>query len=126
MTHRVIQTPQAPHPIGCYSQAIQAGNLVFLSGQVALEPQTGALVVETFEAEIHQVFENLKAVAEAAGASLEKVTKFTIYLTDLNLFPQVNEYMMKTLSQPFPARVTIGVSALPKGARIEVDAILVL
>lgn len=126
MKKKVIQSEQAPSPIGCYSQAIQVGNLVFLSGQIALDPKTNLMVNESFEAEMQQVFANINAVILEAGASFEQVAKFTIYLTDLSRFPLVNEYMHKILAAPFPARVTVGVASLPKSASIEVDAILVI
>lgn len=126
MKKTIIQSEHAPSPIGCYSQAVQIGNLVFLSGQIAIDPKTNEMVTGSFAAEMQQVFSNLEAVISAAGASLAQVAKFTIYLTDLSCFPQVNEYMQKILSTPFPARATIGVASLPKSASIEIDAILVI
>ncbi|MCS5708408.1 Rid family detoxifying hydrolase [Candidatus Berkiella cookevillensis] len=126
MKKTVIQSEHAPSPIGCYSQAVRIGNLVFLSGQIALDPKTNEMVTSSFAAEMQQVFSNLEAVILDAGASFAQVAKFTIYLTDLSCFPLVNEYMQKILSAPFPARVTVGVASLPKSASIEVDAILVI
>lgn len=124
MQKEVISTDNAPAPIGSYSQAIKSQGLVFLSGQIALDPTTGNMNNQSFEAEMTQVFNNLQAVCEASGGSLKNVIKFTIYLTDLSLFPQVNEFMKKILADPFPARVTVGVASLPKNATIEIDAIL--
>jgi len=112
-------------PIGTYSQAIKAGNTVYLSGQIPLDPKTMELV-EGFEAQAVQVFENLKAVAEAAGGSLKDIAKLNIFLTDLGNFATVNEVMSRYCQQPYPARAAIGVAALPKGAQVEMDAILVI
>lgn len=125
MKKTMIQSEHAPSPIGCYSQAVQLGNLVFLSGQIAIDPKTNEMVTDSFAAEMRQVFSNLEAVISEAGASFAQVAKFTIYLTDLSCFPLVNEYMQEILSAPFPARVTVGVASLPKSASIEIDAILV-
>lgn len=118
-----IATNKAPLPIGSYSQATQAGDFVFISGQIALVPESGEMR-ETFSEQIAQVFENLSSVAKEAGSSLSNVTKYNIYLTDLSLFSEVNDYMQANLPQPFPARATVEVSALPKGAQIEIDAVL--
>lgn len=125
MTRSIVQTDQAPRAIGPYSQAVRAGGAVYLSGQVALDPATGELVTGGFEAEARRVFDNLGAVATAAGSSLADAVRLTIYLTDLGQFPVVNKIMAEYFDAPYPARVTIGVAALPKGAQVEVDCILV-
>ncbi|BET25349.1 reactive intermediate/imine deaminase [Limnobacter thiooxidans] len=122
----VVSTPNAPAAIGPYSQAIKLGNLVFTSGQIGLNPATGELVGTSTEAQARQAFSNLKAVAEEAGGSLANVVKFTLFLTDLSEFAQVNAIMQEYVSAPFPARSTVGVASLPKGARFEVEAILAL
>jgi len=124
MTRQIIETSKAPAAVGPYSQAVRLGNLVFLSGQVALEPATGKLVEGGIEAQAHQVIRNLRAVCESAGGSLADIVKLTIYLTDLGNFATVNEVMAATFSTPFPARATIGVAALPLGAEVEMEAIL--
>jgi len=118
-----ITTNKAPLPIGSYSQAVIAGDLVFISGQIGLAPESGEMRV-TFLEQVAQVFENVLSIAKAAGCSLSNVTKYNIYLTNLSLFSEVNNYMQANLPQPFPARATVEVSALPKGAQIEIDAIL--
>lgn len=118
-----IKTSLAPAVIGTYSQAIRAGNTIYLSGQIGIDPVTGQLV-EGVEAQIERVFANLTAVAEAAGTSLDQAVKFTLYLTDLADFPKVNEVMADVLKQPWPARAVVGVASLPRGARIEADAVL--
>lgn len=125
MPHDAIATDQAPKAIGPYSQAIRAGGAVYLSGQIPLDPATGELVGGDFEAQTRRVFDNLRAVAAAAGASLDDAVRVTIYLTDLARFAQVNAIMAAYFREPYPARVTIGVAALPKGAEVEVDCILV-
>ncbi|MCQ4274157.1 RidA family protein [Stutzerimonas degradans] len=125
MSKTVINTDKAPAAIGTYSQAIKAGNIVYLSGQIPLDPKTMELV-EGFEAQAVQVFENLKAVAEAAGGSLKDVVKLNIFLTDLGNFATVNEVMGRYFQQPYPARAAIGIAALPKGSQVEMDAILVI
>jgi reactive intermediate/imine deaminase len=125
MSKTPVHTANAPKAIGPYSQAIAAGGAVYLSGQVALDPATGELVKGGFEAESRRVFENLRAVAEAAGSSLAAAVRVTIYLTDFNQFAVANKVMQEFFSEPFPARVTIGVASLPRGAAIEVDCILV-
>jgi reactive intermediate/imine deaminase len=124
MTRQTIHTDSAPKAIGPYSQAVRAGNLVFLSGQIPLDPATMELVSGDFEAEVRRAFENLKAVVEASGATLDQVVKLTLFLTDLAHFPKVNEVMTAFFKQPFPARSTVGVSQLPKGARFEVECVL--
>jgi len=121
-----IQTSAAPEAIGPYSQAIKSGSLVFLSGQIPLDPSSMEIVSGGITAQTHQVFSNLTAVAEAAGASLNDAAKLTIYLTNLSDFVQVNEIMAEYFSEPYPARATVQVSALPKGAEIEIDAILAI
>ncbi len=126
MAHQVIHTDQAPAAIGAYSQAVKCGRTVYLSGQVALDPKTAAIVAGGIEAEIHQVFKNLAAVAKAAGGSLKNAAKLTIYVTDMGNFPKVNEIMAQYFDKPYPARATVGVAALPKNAQVEVDAVLVL
>lgn len=126
MKRTIIHTDDAPKAIGTYSQAVRCGDTVYLSGQVPLNPQTMALVNDSIESEIHQVFKNLSAVATAAGGNLADIVKLNIYLTDLTHFPTVNEIMAQYFSQPYPARAAIGVAQLPKGARVEADAILVL
>ncbi len=125
MTRRAIATPEAPAAIGTYSQAVAAGGAVWLSGQIPLDPRTMQLVEGDIEAEVRQVFRNLAAVAAASGATLDDVVRFTVFLTDLGDFAVVNRVMEEVLRPPYPARVTVQVSALPKGARVEVDAILV-
>ncbi|MBU0782447.1 MAG: RidA family protein [Gammaproteobacteria bacterium] len=122
----VISTPKAPAAIGPYSQAIKLGNMVFTSGQIGLNPTTGELVGSSTEEQARQAFTNLKAVAEEAGGSLANVVKFTLFLTDLSEFAHVNAIMQEYVSAPFPARSTVGVASLPKGARFEVEAILAL
>jgi reactive intermediate/imine deaminase len=119
-----INTQNAPAAIGTYSQAIQVGNFVFVSGQIPLNPETGELIEGDISQQIDQVFKNLKAVAEAAGASLQNAVKITVYLTDLSHFATVNEIMNGYFEQPYPARAALGVASLPKGAAVEADAIL--
>ena len=126
MDKQIIDTRNAPSAIGAYSQAVKVGHTVYLSGQVPLDPQTMTMVSGTIEEEIHQVFKNLAAVAAAAGGSLKQAVKMTIYLTDLSHFGKLNEIMPQYVDKPYPARVTVGVASLPKGARVEVDAILVV
>jgi reactive intermediate/imine deaminase len=125
MNGSIVSTPDAPAAIGPYSQAVKAGNTVYLSGQIGLDPATMQLA-EGFEAQALRVFENLKAVAEAAGGSLGDAVRVTIYLTDLGNFAVVNELMTRYFAAPYPARATVGVAALPRGALVEVDAVLVL
>jgi reactive intermediate/imine deaminase len=125
MTRQIVSTTDAPAAIGPYSQAVRAGNTVFLSGQIGLDPVTMQLV-DGFEAQTRRVFDNLKAVAAASGGSLADAVRVTIYLTDLANFPTVNEIMASYFAQPYPARATVGVVQLPRGAQVEVDAVLVL
>jgi reactive intermediate/imine deaminase len=126
MTRQIIHTDQAPAAIGTYSQAVKCGNTVYMSGQIPLDPATMQLDNATIEAEIHRVFRNLRAVAVAAGGGLKDVAKLNVFLTDLTHFPKVNEIMSEYFVQPFPARAAIGVASLPRGSRVEADAILVL
>ncbi len=125
MTRKIISTPNAPAAIGTYSQAVQVENFVYMSGQIGLDPAT-MLVVDGIDAQIVRVFENLKAVAEAAGGTLNHAVKFNIYLTDLANFAKVNEVMARYLAQPYPARAAIGVASLPRGALVEAEAVLYL
>jgi reactive intermediate/imine deaminase len=122
----VIETRRAPQAIGTYSQAVRAGDIVYVSGQIPLDPATGILVSGDIEAEIRRVFENLRAIAEAAGGSLQNVVKLTIFLTDMSCFQKVNEIMATFFTPPFPARAAVGVAALPRGARVEMECILSL
>lgn len=126
MSYQVIQTENAPQAIGTYSQAIRVGDTLYLSGQIPLEAKTMELVGGGMEAQVRQVFENLKAVAEAAHGSLAQVVKLNIYLTDLAHFPLVNTLMADYFQPPYPARAAIGVAALPKGAAVEMDAVIYL
>lgn len=125
MSRKIISTPNAPAAIGTYSQAVQVGDFVYMSGQIGLDPATMHMV-DGIEAQIVRVFENLKAVAEAAGATLDQAVKFNIYLTDLCNFAKVNEVMAQYLSQPYPARAAVGVASLPRGALVEAEAVLYL
>jgi reactive intermediate/imine deaminase len=125
MTRKTIHTPKAPKAIGPYSQAIAAGGAVYLSGQIGLDPDSGELVKGGIESEARRVFTNLAAVAEASGASLAAAVKVTIYLVDFGHFAVVNGIMQEFFREPYPARVTIAAAALPRGAAIEVDCILV-
>ena len=122
----IISTDKAPAAIGTYSQAVRVGQTVYLSGQIPLDPATMEMVTDSFEAQAVRVFENLKAVAEAAGGSLADFAKVTILLSDLDYFAQVNEVMARYFSEPYPARAAYAVKALPKGADIEVEAIMVV
>lgn len=126
MAKQIIHTEQAPAAIGPYSQAVRSGDTVYLSGQIPLIPGTGELVTGDIQLQARQVFSNLAAVAKAAGGALGDLVKLNIFLTDLAHFPLVNEVMAETFAEPYPARAAIGVAALPKGAEIEMDAIMVL
>ncbi|UCH39749.1 MAG: RidA family protein [Gammaproteobacteria bacterium] len=126
MAKTIIQTDDAPQAIGTYSQAVKVDNTVYISGQIPLDPANMEVVEGGIEAEITRVFDNLQAVAEAAGGSLADVVKLNIFLTDLGNFPTVNEIMARYFQQPYPARAAIGVAALPKGVGVEMDAVLVL
>ena len=125
MSKTIISTPKAPAAIGTYSQAVKVAETVYLSGQIGLDPLTMQMV-EGVDAQIVRVFDNLKAVAEAAGGSLADVVKLNIYLTDLGNFAKVNEAMATCFTEPFPARTAVGVSALPRGALVEADGVMVL
>jgi reactive intermediate/imine deaminase len=122
----IIQSDQAPQAIGTYSQAVKAGDTVYLSGQIPLDPNSMELVGGDIENQIKRVFENLKAVCEASGGSLQDIVKLNIFLTDLGNFATVNEVMATYFQQPYPARAAVGVAALPKGAEVEMDGILIL
>jgi reactive intermediate/imine deaminase len=126
MTRSIIATDRAPAAIGPYSQAVRVGSTVYLSGQIALDPATGQLVEGGIEAQADRAFRNLAAVVAASGASLAEVVKLTLFLTDLNDFPKVNQVMQAHFAQPYPARSTVGVAALPRGALFEVEAVVVL
>ena len=127
MTSRqVISTSQAPDAIGAYSQAVVAGNTLYISGQIPLDPETMEVIKGDMEAQIRRVFDNLSAVADAAGASLADAVKLTVFLTDLTDFPTVNQVMAEYFDEPYPARAAIGVAALPKGVPVEVEAIVYL
>lgn len=121
---RTITTDKAPKAIGTYSQAVRAGDIVYLSGQIPLVPSSMELAQGDMRAQITQVFDNLKAVAIAAGGTLAHVVKLNVYLTDLAHFPLVNEIMARYFSEPYPARAAVGVAALPKGAQVEMDAVM--
>lgn len=126
MSREIIRTDQAPQAIGTYSQAVKVGQSVYLSGQIPLVPETMQMVEGDMEAQIRRVFDNLEAVARAAGGALSDVVKLNVFLTDLNHFPLVNEVMADYFAQPYPARAAIGVAALPKGAGVEMDAVMYL
>jgi reactive intermediate/imine deaminase len=126
MAKQIIQTERAPQAIGAYSQAVKAGGAVYLSGQIPLDPATMALVEGGMDAQIRRVFDNLKAVAEAAGGGLGDVVKLNVFLADLAHFSLVNTIMAEYFAAPYPARAAIGVAALPRGAGVEMDAIMVL
>jgi reactive intermediate/imine deaminase len=126
MSRDIIHTDRAPAAIGTYSQAVKTGGTVWLSGQIPLDPATMALVEGGMDAQIRRVFDNLAAVAEAGGGSLHDIVKLNVFLTDLAHFPLVNEIMAGYFQPPYPARAAIGVAALPRGACVEMDAVLVL
>ena len=126
MTKQIISTDRAPAAIGTYSQAVRAGDTVYLSGQIPLDPATMTLVDSDIDAQIRRVFDNLAAVAEAAGGGFRNVVKLNVFLTDLGHFARVNDIMAEYFQQPYPARAAIGVAALPRGAGVEMDAVLVL
>lgn len=126
MAREIIHTDRAPQAIGTYSQAVKVGNTVYLSGQIPLVPETVEMVDGDMEAQIRRVFDNLTAVAEAAGGSLADMAKLNIFLTDLSHFPLVNSVMADYFSQPYPARAAIGVASLPRGAGVEMDGVLEL
>ena len=126
MQRQTIHTELAPKAIGTYSQAVRAGDTVYISGQIPLDPATGQLVSGDIEAEIRRAFDNITAIATAAGGSLAQAVKLTVFLTDLVHFPKVNEVMATYFREPYPARAAIGVASLPRGARVEVECILSL
>lgn len=125
MSRSIIETDDAPAAIGPYSQAVAAGDTVYVSGQIPLTPATMELVSEEFEPQVRQVLDNVSAVVRAAGASLDDVVKLNVFLTDLANFQTVNDVMSEYFEAPYPARAAIGVAALPRGARVEMDAVLV-
>ncbi len=126
MSREIISTNQAPQAIGTYSQAVKSGNRVYMSGQIPLMPETMEMVEGDIEAQIRRVFDNLQAVARAAGGDLEDVIKLNVYLTDLGHFPLVNQVMAEYFSEPYPARAAVGVAALPKDAAVEMDGVMEL
>jgi reactive intermediate/imine deaminase len=126
MTKQIITTDKAPQAIGTYSQAVKVGNTVYLSGQIPLDPVTMTLVDGEIDQQIRRVFENLKAVTEAANGNFGDVVKLNVFLTDLGHFSRVNEIMAEYFLEPYPARAAIGVAALPRGANVEMDAVLIL
>jgi reactive intermediate/imine deaminase len=126
MPREIIRTDQAPQAIGTYSQAVKCGSTVYLSGQIALHPETMEIVEGDVEQQIRQVFDNLQAVARASGGSLADVAKLNVFLTDLKHFPTVNQVMADYFSEPYPARAAIGVASLPKEAQVEMDAVIEL
>lgn len=126
MKKTTIQTNEAPKAIGTYSQAVKVANTVYMSGQIPLDPASGEMVAGEIRAQITRVFDNLVAVAKAAGGSLQDVVKLNVFLTDLKNFPLVNEIMAQYFREPYPARAAVGVAALPRGAQVEMDAVMVL
>jgi len=126
MSKQIISTPEAPAAIGVYSQAVRVGNTIWVSGQIPLDPATKELVKGDIEAQIRQVFENLKAIVAAAGATFDDVVKATVFLIDLSHFALVNKVMAEYFREPYPARAAVGVAALPRGAQIEVECIVAL
>ena len=126
MKRQIIQTADAPKAIGTYSQAVRVGDTVYISGQIPLDPVSGQLVSGDIEAEIRRAFDNLKAIAHAAGGSLADVVKLSVFLTDLAHFAKVNEIMATYFREPYPARAALGVASLPRGARVEVECVLSL
>jgi len=124
MTKIIIQTDNAPAAIGTYSQAVRSSNTVYISGQIPLVPETMEFISDEIAAQIHQVFKNLSAIAVAAGGDLNQIAKLNIFLTDLSCFPMVNEIMAEYFQIPYPARAAVGVKELPKGALVEMDAIM--
>jgi reactive intermediate/imine deaminase len=126
MSKQIISTPDAPSAIGTYSQAVRVGNTIWVSGQIPLDPATQSLIVGDIEAQVRRVFENLKAIVVAAGASLDEVVKVTIFLTDLANFALVNRVMAEYFREPYPARAAVGVAALPRNSQVEVECIVAL
>ena len=125
MTKEIIFTQKAPKAIGPYSQAVKAGGFLFVSGQIPINPETGDLIISSIEEQANQVILNLKSICEAAGSGLEDIVKLTIYLTDLGNFAKVNEAMLEYFLEPYPARATVEISALPLGVNVEMDAIVI-
>ncbi|MDA7851256.1 RidA family protein [Gammaproteobacteria bacterium] len=125
MTKEIIFTQKAPKAIGPYSQAVKAGGFLFVSGQIPINPETGDLMTSSIEEQANQVILNLKSICEAAGSGLEDIVKLTIYLTDLGNFAKVNEAMLEYFPEPYPARATVEISALPLGVNVEMDAIVI-
>lgn len=123
---KIISSDKAPRAIGTYSQAVKVGDTVYLSGQIPLVPETMELLTGTVEDQIHRVFKNLAAVAEAAGGSLQDMVKLNVFLTDLSHFPTVNQVMAQYFTEPYPARAAIGVASLPRGAAVEMDGVMVI
>jgi reactive intermediate/imine deaminase len=123
---KIITTPHAPEAIGTYSQAVAAGRAVYLSGQIPLDPETMKLVGGSFEEQLGRIFENIRAVAEAAGGSLADIVKLTIYIADMSNYPKINDVMGQFFEAPYPARAAVGVAALPLNVPVEVDGIMVL
>ena len=126
MTKEIISTKNAPQAIGPYSQAVKAGNLMFISGQIPLDPKTGDLVSQSIEDQAKQVLENVKSICEAAGCSLDDIVKISIFLTDLSNFAVVNDMMKEYFSEPYPARATVEVSGLPLGVNVEIEAVVLI
>jgi reactive intermediate/imine deaminase len=126
VTRSIISTPNAPQAIGTYSQGVKCGSTVYVSGQIPLDPASGQLVTGDIEAQVRRVFENLKAIVQAAGGDFSQVAKVNVFLTDLGNFQLVNKVMSQYFNEPYPARAAIGVAALPKGAQVEIDCILEL
>jgi len=126
MNRKIIQTENAPQAIGTYSQAVKVNNTVYLSGQIPLVPETMEMVEGDMSVQIHRVFDNLQAVCRAAGGDLDDIVKLNVFLIDLNHFPLVNEVMTSYFNEPYPARAAVGVAALPNGALVEMDAVMVL
>lgn len=126
MNKEEIKTTGAPEAIGTYSQAIRCGDMVYLSGQIAINPQTGETVTDSVNTEIHQIISNLSAVAKAAGGSLDQIIKLNVYMTNLNDFATLNEIMQEYFTTPYPARAAVGVAQLPKGVSVEIEGIMIL
>ena len=126
MSKQIIHTDKAPQAIGTYSQAVNHQGLVFISGQIPLDPESMEMVTGGIEAQIHRVFKNLSAICTAAGGSLDDIVKLSVFLTDMVNFPQVNAIMGEYFTAPYPARAAVGVAALPKGSEVEMDAILAI
>lgn len=126
MTRTIISTEHAPKAIGTYSQAVKVGNTVYLSGQIPLDPATMQMVSGEIRDEIHRVFKNLKAVAQAAGGDMNDFVKINVFLTDLSFFPDVNAVMAEYFVEPYPARAAVGVKELPRGCRVEIEGVMVL